>query len=1233
MNNLPSGTITFLFTDVHDSSRLWEKHPTEMDQALKRHDEIIESIAQEHQGFMVRPRGEGDSRFVVFERGIDGVSAAAAIQQALHTEKWSGDINLLVRMAVHTGEGEFRDGDYYGSAVNRSANLRNIAHAGQILLSQTTFDLVQDILPEGIELLALGLHPLKGIMRPEHIYQLMAPGLPISFPPLFLDQKQGDVPAKPPPFLDLDLDEKEAVLKRPVFVAREKEISLLENLVEKVISGDGQVALITGGAGRGKTALLDEFCFRSQQKYDDLIFTRGNCNSHTGIGDPYLPFRDITGMLTGDVETSLVAGSITPDHAQRLWGLLLNTVDALLKRGPSLIDVLVHGDALLDRTETASPEDVNRLRQLKDLVERKKTSLSDLDQGLIFEQFTSVLLILAEHHPLILVLDDMQWADRTSIDMLFHLGRRIKGHPILLLVAYRPDEVSLGRDDKRHPLENVVNELRRQYGEIIIDLTLDDEGEDQDFVEHYLDTEPNHLGSKFRQTLRTHTGGHPLFTVELLRAMMERGDLIKDDQDFWIEGPELDWNKLPARVEAVIEERTERLEDDLKDLLSVASVEGKSFTAQILARIQKIEERKILSDLSKELSRRHRLVHELGEIVVGQQILSKFQFAHHLFQSYLYNEMSTAELRLLHGEITTILEDIFSGDEERYAVQLAYHSQRANLTEKTIRYLRLAGDQSKKNYANEEAIKHYSELLDMLPPESPERFEVLGLRASVFAMLANRHAQLADAEEMFVISNIHRDESMQFEALLALADAHLEGEHILAEKPSMEALDLAKKLNDPACEARALQRLGWGAWQKFEHVVSLKYLKEAADYFQQANKLDNAARCLHILSLAHGRLYDIDAAIEAVQKAIELCRRIGDRRNEAISLRRLAITHNQLEQFDEALPIAEKALAIHREIGDLNEEALALNMLGVTYCRLGRGNESKAAFRKSLQICHDLHLTTGILFASRSLIYYHYWSKGRYEESLQLLEEEFDWAKSVEDDWLAGMLNSTKGWCLTEFGQLNAAINPLEFALSTFSKYEPEGQQYTNTLARIGFLHALLGNKVIAEEYSVRAQEITFRVLRSVDQLLVVPVIGRTILLLGSKEHFQKVYQAINESLEIVLRLPGENTILIEELLTTSAKMLLEMGDFEGAYECSSKLVSFLDKTLAPFAFHTSTFTHAQVLQALGRNEEAKHYITRAYDWVMLVAENTENEIKRQAWLDDPQSNREIIADYEALSL
>src|SRR5690348_8016235 len=133
---LPTGTITFLFTDVEGSSPLWETQPQAMRTAMARHDALLTAIFAAHDGIVVRPRGEGDSLFAVFIRAGDAVAAALAGQQALAAEEWDAVGPLRVRMGLHTGEADLREGDYYGSAVNRCARIRTAGHGGQVLLSR-----------------------------------------------------------------------------------------------------------------------------------------------------------------------------------------------------------------------------------------------------------------------------------------------------------------------------------------------------------------------------------------------------------------------------------------------------------------------------------------------------------------------------------------------------------------------------------------------------------------------------------------------------------------------------------------------------------------------------------------------------------------------------------------------------------------------------------------------------------------------------------------------------------------------------------------------------------------------------------------------------------------------------------------------------------------------------------------------------------------------------------------
>src|SRR5437016_3727676 len=202
MPNLPTGTVTFLFTDIEGSTKLWEQYPEEARAALVCHDAIIEEMVGAHEGAVVRPRGEGDSRFAVFARATDAVQAAAALQRSLYAESWPTPTPLKVRIAVHTGEADLREGDYYGSAVNRCARLRSAANGGQALLSYATYNLVRDARPADIEFRDLGEHRLKDLERPEHVFQIVIADLPSDFPPLkTLDARPNNLPMQRSPLI------------------------------------------------------------------------------------------------------------------------------------------------------------------------------------------------------------------------------------------------------------------------------------------------------------------------------------------------------------------------------------------------------------------------------------------------------------------------------------------------------------------------------------------------------------------------------------------------------------------------------------------------------------------------------------------------------------------------------------------------------------------------------------------------------------------------------------------------------------------------------------------------------------------------------------------------------------------------------------------------------------------------------------------------------------------------
>ena len=515
----------------------------------------------------------------------------------------------------------------------------------------------------------------------------------------------------------------------PPFVAREDQLARLDASLQQALAGAGGVAFVTGEAGSGKTALLGEFARLSMQTHADLVVAAGNCSATTGIGDPYLPFREILQLLSGDIEAKRAGAALTAEHARRLWAILPDTLTALMEAGPDLLDTLVPRADLVLRAEAFAGGAVkgawkNRMSRLGQPPggAARNTQLA-LQQTDLFEQVTRVLQCLARSHPLLLILDDVQWADAGSVSLLFHFSRRLAGSRILVVAAYRPDAIALGPEDAGHPLASVVNELQRVSGDRSIDL---DQCEGGTFVEALLEAEPNRLSANFRGQLVRHTEGHPLFTVELLRGLQEGGDLVRDAEGHWVEGSALTWEKLPARVEAVIAERIRRLSGRCRALLAAASVEGEEFTAEVVARVLSVDESTILERLDGDLGARHRLVAAVSLRRLGARKLSGYRFRHHLFQHYLYDHLDVVRRAHLHEAVGSALEVLYGeapDDLAALAPRLAWHFEAAGLAERAARHYLQAGRRAARLAAHEDAIGHLSRGLVLLNglPDSPER--------------------------------------------------------------------------------------------------------------------------------------------------------------------------------------------------------------------------------------------------------------------------------------------------------------------------------------------------------------------------------------------------------------------------------------------------------------------------------------------------------------------------------
>lgn len=505
-----------------------------------------------------------------------------------------------------------------------------------------------------------------------------------------------------------------------IFVGREPELKTLQQFLERATAGKTQIAFVAGEAGSGKSALLAEFVRRVEAADANVVAAIGECNAQTGAGDAYLPFRQVLTVLSGAQDEKESGSAINPTNAARLREFVRVSGETLIDIGPDLIGIFVPGAALFAKIATRVATNTKLASKLAERIgksDKTATSLvpsTNLDQEKIFQQYSEVLQALSREHTLVLMLDDLQWADGASLNLLFYLARQLKEGRVLLLGTYRPDDVALGRGGERHPLEPILNELKRYNGEIVIDLGAAQTTEGRAFVDALVDAEPNRLDAVFRDALFSRTEGHPLFTIELLRNLQERGDLVQNAEGKWVTSPTLHWEALPARVEGVIEERIARLADNLRETLNIGSVVGYEFAAQVVAHVQQVQERELLKNLTRELEKRHRLVLEQGETQVGKQFLSQYRFVHALFQQFLYGELGTGERRVMHGEVAEALEQLYAEHTDEIGLELARHFHEAGDDEKAAIYLLRAGETAQRAYANLEARGIYVRALEAL---------------------------------------------------------------------------------------------------------------------------------------------------------------------------------------------------------------------------------------------------------------------------------------------------------------------------------------------------------------------------------------------------------------------------------------------------------------------------------------------------------------------------------------
>ncbi|HEX6325649.1 MAG TPA: ABC transporter substrate-binding protein [Jiangellaceae bacterium] len=481
-------------------------------------------------------------------------------------------------------------------------------------------------------------------------------------------------------------------------VGRDSELTWLQSHLSAVLGGRSRVVFVVGEAGVGKTALLRAFADRASCEVPDLVVARGAGTAVGALGDPYFPIRDAFRMLVAGRHAPLQADQLTRRQAQRLWEFSAVVAETIVESGPRLLDVLVPVETISERlgmtVPAPAPTDASRMK--------------------LADEITMVLRALAERRPLLLVLDDMQWSDTASAELLFHLVRTLADAQILMVCAYRGSEVADSPGAAQGVLRKATLESSREIGDALLDLDDTDPAAERTLCDALLDMEAPNLDESIHEEFYRRTRGYPLLVLELARELKARGDLVRSEGTSWAARPGVSWDHVPARVAAVIEQRLDRLDADERALLTAAAVEGEYFTAEVAAHVAEVEVRNAHRVLSERLDRVHGLVHEDSVGRSGGRPVTRYRFGHAVFHSLVYDRLSEGTRAHAHGLVAAELEALYSDNLEPVIPLLAHHFAEAGDADKAVLYLIQTGDRARLLQARDEALAAYGRAVELL---------------------------------------------------------------------------------------------------------------------------------------------------------------------------------------------------------------------------------------------------------------------------------------------------------------------------------------------------------------------------------------------------------------------------------------------------------------------------------------------------------------------------------------
>jgi class 3 adenylate cyclase/tetratricopeptide (TPR) repeat protein/regulation of enolase protein 1 (concanavalin A-like superfamily) len=947
--------ITALFADISGFTQLsQELSPEDTVEKVNQCFQAITDAIYRYEGsinrfigdcvlaFFGAPLAHEDDPYRAVMSGLDMINAVS-------------QLGLNIKVGINTGmmyfgpigTQEHSEISAYGEDINLAKRLQESAQPGQVIIGEKTYRFTR----KAFELESLPPLELRGIRKPVSAY---------------LAIRQLPKPEKIRGIEGL----------RSEMIGRDEELSKLKEALNEVLHGRGQMVSIIGEAGVGKSRLVSELKKLAISNDNAPIWLEGRCLS-LGVTASYWAFIDIFREYfrwgTDESDTTRAESIVSCLNEMVSNGYL--TEDRYDEIGPMLGNLLSvrFGNDWDDRLKTADPQQI-----------KHRTFMAVRD----------FFIALAKRQPVILVLEDLHWADSLSLDLISLLMEALTLAPLFLLCVYRPE-----KEHKSWHLGTIASQkCSERYTEIHLrELT---HQQSQRLIESLLRIED--LPESVKEMILSKSQGNPFFVEEVIRSLIEMG-MVYREGDKWFARKGIESIAVPESIQSVILSRIDRLEDELRHILQSASVIGRLFRRSLLERVTEQE-----SELEHDLwdLEDHELIYQ--ERIVPEE---EYSFKHAFTQETVYGSILSRRRSLFHQQVAEAMELLYGDSLSKYYEQLAYHYDRSNSAEKAVEYLLKAGEKSQKAYLNDDAISYFQRALERLdtPKLGKSRKDLKLSALKGLGQVYHGIGKLSEAEDLLRKAiALGREIGLSVRELVGIY--FYLGEVLYWQSRYDDAIHIGEDGlmllgNDIESVESAMMNsiVAVNSWEKGNHEKYREFNLKNVQFIQH---LPYSAE----LRAAYSHIADMYARYENFEDAMKWVQALRQNAEQHHDLNGLANAHLIISygisprkgDFRDGISHIQCGIEILTKIGDIKEMGSSLMVMGYFFFTLGDFQEAEECIHRGFEIAESVNHKRDIgvlyIYVGNLLLCQDSFEKAieAYQKGIQILREigsQFDkWA-------------------------------------------------------------------------------------------------------------------------------------------------------------------------------------------------------------------------------------------------